>query len=116
MNNHRSAITIFRSNIHFDGVCTLKFNFAINGGAIHATESKLYVNGNVTIAHNTATRNGGGIYLSNSEFKCQPKSSFELINNTAYKRGGIHAISSSINNLGNFIHKQVQTIKFTFLQ
>ena len=91
------AIILFQSNVHFDGVCTFEFNLAENGGAIQATESKLYVNGNVTIAHNTATGNGGGVYLSNSEFNCQPKSFFELINNTAaYKGGGIHAISSSI--------------------
>ena len=56
------------------------------------------MNGNVIIAHNTATGNGGGVYLSNSEFNCESKSSFELINNkAAYKGGGIHAISSSIN-------------------
>ncbi|MCG8626965.1 MAG: hypothetical protein MJE68_33815 [Proteobacteria bacterium] len=90
VNNHRlqlvnatsegGAIIVFQSNVHFDGVCTLKLNLAKNGGAIQATKSKLYVNGDVTIAYNTATENGGGIYLSNSEFNCQPKSSFELIN------------------------------------
>ena len=105
MNNHRGAIIIFRSNVRFNGVCTFEFNHANNGGAIQATNSKLYVNGNLTIAYNTATRNGGGVYLSNSEFNCQPKSSFELINNTAaYKGGGIHAISSSINKVTSYIN------------
>ena len=67
------------------------------------------MNGNVTIAHNTATGNGRGVYLSNSEFNCQLKSSFELINNTAeYKGGGIHAISSSINKVTSSIDRCTQ--------
>ena len=61
------AITLFRSNVFFDGECNLEYNHAENGGAILSTDSKLYVNGNVTVAHNTATGNGGGIYLSASD-------------------------------------------------
>ena len=91
------AITLFQSNIFFDGSCNLEHNIAENGGAILSTESKLYVNGDVTIAHNTATRNGGGVYLSTSELNCQQKSTFVLFNNTAeQKGGGLHAIGSSI--------------------
>ena len=91
------AITLFQSNIFFDGSCNLEHNLAENGGAILSTESKLYVNGDVTIAHNTATRNGGGVYLSTSELNCQQKSTFVLFNNTAvHKGGGLHAIGSSI--------------------
>ncbi len=83
------AITLlFQSNIFFDGVCNLEHNHAENGGAIHSTESKLYVNGDVAIAHNTATGNGGGVYLSTSELNCQQKSTFILQNNTAEHRGG----------------------------
>ena len=92
------TITLFQSNVNFNGVSHFIHNSAENGGAIHSMESKLYVNGNVTIAHNTATRNGGGVYLSNSELNCHQKSTFELINNEArHKGGGVHAISSSIN-------------------
>ena len=91
------AITLFQSNIFFDGECNLEHNHAENGGAIHSTESKLYVNGDVTIAHNTATGNGGGVYLSTSELNCQQESTLVLLNNTAsHKGGGLHAISSSI--------------------
>ena len=91
------AITLFQSNVFFNGVCNLEHNHAENGGAIHSTESKLYVSGNVTIAHNTATGNGGGIYLSTSELNCQQESTFELKKNTAsHKGGGLHVISSSI--------------------
>ena len=92
------AITLFQSNIFFDGKCNLEHNHAENGGAIHSTESKLYVYGNVTIAHNTVSRNGGGIYLSTtSELNCQQTSNFILFNNIAALRGGgLHAISSSV--------------------
>ena len=91
------AITLFQSNIFFDGVCNLEHNHDENGGAIHSTESKLYMSGDVTIAHNTATGNGGGVYLSTSELNCQLKSDFVLLNNSAsHKGGGLHAISSSV--------------------
>ena len=91
------AITLFQSNVYFDGLCNLEHNLAENGGAIYSTESKLYVTGNITIAHNTATRNGGGVYLATSELNCQQKSTFVLSNNTAvHKGGGLHAISSSL--------------------
>ena len=91
------ALALFQSNVFFNGVCYFEHNRAGNGGAIHSTESKLYVSGNVTIAHNTATGNGGGVHLSTSEINCQLKSTFVLYNNTAaYRGGGIHAISSSI--------------------
>ena len=87
------AITLFQSNVFFDGV----YNHAENGGAIHSAESKLYVNRDVTIAHNTATGNRGGVYLSTSELNYQQESALVLLNNIAsHKGGGLHVISSSI--------------------
>ena len=97
------AITLFHSNLIFDGTCNLEHNHAENGGAIHSINSKLYVNGNVTMAHNRATGNGGGIYLSTSELNCQQESNFVLSNNTAMsKGGGLHVISSSITAASDF--------------
>ena len=91
------AITLFQSNVFFDGECNLKQNLANYGGAIYSRESKLCVYGNVTLAHNTATGSGGGIYLSGSELNCQRKSTFILFNNTATRKGGgLHATRSSI--------------------
>ena len=91
------AITLFQSKVFFDGTSNFEGNHAENGGAVHSIDSKLYVNGNVTIAHNTANRNGGGVYLSTSELNCQQRSIFVLFNNTAARKGGgLHAISSSI--------------------
>ena len=101
--NIGGAITLFRSNILFEGKCILEHNHAENGGAIQSTMSKLYVNGDVTIAQNTATGNGGGVYLSNSELNCQQESTFVLLNNTAARKGGgLHAISSSIIAISSF--------------
>ena len=39
------AITLFQSNVFFDGVCNLEHNLAENGGAIYSVDSKLYVSG-----------------------------------------------------------------------
>ena len=93
------AVTLFQSNmLFFYGIyCCFQHNFAENGGAIRSTESKIIANGRILIEHNKATRNGGGVYLLNSELNCQRLSTFELFNNTAkYKGGGIHADSSSV--------------------
>ena len=113
------AITLFQSNMYFDGECNLEHNNAENGGVMHSTESKLYVNGNVTIAHNRATVNGGGFYLSSSELNCQQESTLVLYNNTAMnKGGGLHAISSSIkasSNIEDFVsdHNNTDYIQYT---
>ena len=91
------VITLFQSNAFFDGVCIFEYNHAENGGAILSIESKIYVNGDVMIKNNIATRNGGGVYLSYSELNCQRRSTFFLFKNTAnHKGGGLHAISSPI--------------------
>ena len=119
-----SAITLILNNVYFVGVCNLEHNHAENGGAIHSTECKLYVNGNVAIKHNTATGNGGGVYLSTSEINCQQKSTFELLNNIAvHKGGGLHAMSSSIKatyifkvNLNSRPRVHIDTARISFTQ
>ena len=91
------AVSLFQSNAIFDGICRFEHNQAENGGAVHSIESKLDVNGDVTLAYNTATGNGGGIYLSQSELNCEQRSILHLLGNTAAQRGGgIHAISSTV--------------------
>ena len=92
------AFTLVKSNIVFTGSSTLMYNHANNGGAIHASESKLYINGEMTVVNNTANETGGGVYLHVSEVHCQTDSHLKLLNNFATKQGGgVHAISSSIN-------------------
>ena len=91
------AITLFNSNLHFDGTCSLQINEGVNGGAVFSEGSNLHVDGNVTIEFNWASRKGGGMYLSNSELNCQQNSSIILSENSAdYSGGGIHAIGSTI--------------------
>ena len=112
------AMTLFQSNIVFDRtcICSLELNHAENGGAIYSSESKIYVNGNVTILHNTALRNGGGAYLSISELYCQRKSTFILFNNTAAERGGgLHAVSSSIKATSAFTWPQYTGTRIKFM-
>ena len=91
------AITLVQSSAYLHGTASFEHNYAENGGAIFFIESKFYVKGDVTVAHNMANKNGGGIYLIDSELKCLNNSTVILFNNTAtHKGGGIHAISSSI--------------------
>ena len=90
------AITLFLSIIHVDESCYVSYNHAENGGAIRSSESKVYVNGHLTVTHNSANESGGGIYLYNSEMNCSD-CSLQLSHNTAKSTGGgIHAIASSI--------------------
>ena len=90
------AITLFLSVMRFDGSCNVSYNHAENGGAIRSSESKVYVNGNLTVTHNSANESGGGIYLYYSEMNCSG-CSLQLSHNTAKSRGGgIHAIASTI--------------------
>ena len=91
------AITLLQSSAYLHGTASFEHNYAENGGAIFLIESKFYVKGDVTVAHNMANKNGGGIYLIDSELNCLNNSTIILFNNTAtHKGGGIHAISSSI--------------------
>ena len=91
------TVTLVQSNAFLGGNCIFEYNHADNGGAILSIDSRLYMNGNITIAHNVANRNGGGVYLMDSELNCLNVSTFALLHNTAAHRGGgLHAISSSI--------------------
>ena len=92
------AVTAFQSDIAFNGACTVINNYAKNGGAVHATESKLFIHaGILIIANNTANETGGGIYIYQSEFNCQSHSRLRFMGNYAIEKGGgVHAISSSI--------------------
>ena len=99
------AITLFLSNAFFDGKCNFEHNHAESGGAIYSSGSNLYVTGDVIIAHNTATGNGGGVHLSTSELNCRQMSTFILINNTAINNGGgLNAIGSSIRATSNLYY------------
>ena len=70
-----------------------------------------YVHGNV---HNTATGNGGGVYLSASELNCQQQSTIVLINNAALNKGGGYAINLSIMATSSFSEPQYTGAKINF--
>ena len=92
-----SALYILQSTVSIDGICEFMNNTAVSGGAIHAAESRLDVNGELVVANNRALDNGGGIYLYRSDFNCRINSGIKIINNCAKTEGGgIHAISSTI--------------------
>ena len=91
------AMTVFQSDLIFNGICELKNNEAEDGGAIKAIESRIQVHGNVVLKSNIASKTGGGMYLFFSELTCEDNSTMRLISNSASSRGGgIHAIASSI--------------------
>ena len=91
------AITVIQSEIKFDGNTLLRKGRAESGGALKAMDSKVHIHGNVTIANNTATEAGGGIYLYHSELNIWKSSALNIWNNTATEKGGgIYAISSVI--------------------
>ena len=98
-----AAITVFRSDIYIKGFTTFINNSAVNGAAIHATSSNMFVTETVLIANNTATYNGGGIYLYLSRIECSDACSLSLIGNTAFHNGGgISVVSSNI----EVVHKR----------
>ena len=92
-----SALYIIQSTVSIDGNCNFRRNVAVSGGAIHAAESRIDVNGELVVTDNRALENGGGIYLYHSDFNCRIGSAVEIIDNIARTEGGgIHAIGSSI--------------------
>ena len=109
------AITLVQSNAYLGGNCNFEHNHADNGGAILSINSKIYANGNITIAYNVVNRNGGGVYLIDSELNCLNVSTFTLLHNTAaHKGGGLHAISSFIKVMSLLKTPQVDTATLYF--
>lgn len=107
------AITAFQGTVNFYGNNILRNNTAQTGGAIHAIEAMIIVHDNITVANNKAIRNGGGIYLKQSELTCQRNSTLTLQDNSAREKGGgIHALGSSIKINGTLVEKNYATLRF----
>ena len=91
------AITAFQSKLIFDEKSYFTRNHAHSGGAIQAIETKIHIHGTVTIANNTAVKNGGGADIYQSEIICRQGGKLNFLGNTAVKEGGaLHAVGSSI--------------------
>ena len=89
------AVTSLLSTVIFSGVNSLSSNRARHSGAILATESKIMMYGNTTIANNTAVySSGGGISLHQSDLEI--KGNCIISSNDARRGGGIHAVSSTV--------------------
>ena len=92
-----SALYVTQSIVSFDGKCAFMHNVAVSGAAIHASESRIDVNGELVVTNNRALDNGGGIYLYRSDFNCRMGSAIKIVENCAHVNGGgIHAVSSAI--------------------
>ena len=91
------ALTSIQSILTLNGESVFERNHAEVGGAIIATESIVNLNDRVIIANNIASKSGGGIYLSQTDFFGLRESTVTISNNIAANRGGgIYAVSSSI--------------------
>ena len=92
------AITAIQSLVVFknESCVLIERNSAYNGGAIFASESSLYVYGQMTMTENIAKNSGGGVYLYQSGLHCFG-CTLHVFNNTACNMGGgIQVISSVI--------------------
>ena len=109
------AITAtYKSNVLFQGKCELRSNSAKHGGALNVIESKINVQGDLTMFSNKATVSGGGIYLIHSELTCSENSTLTLFGNEgSEKGGGVMATSSTIlikdsHNVVNISHNRAK--------
>ncbi|XP_064389809.1 uncharacterized protein LOC135337762 [Halichondria panicea] len=94
VSNNVSPVYSLSSRVEFNGPTTLSNNRGVQGGAIRAVLSQIYINAEgVVISNNTATV-GGGVFLRESTlFVHYP---IEISHNTAQNGGGIYAYSSEI--------------------
>ena len=91
------AITSLLSNMILAGTTALVYNEAKYGGAVLAIESAISLSGQTVISNNTASAEGGGIYLHQSTLELiRVQFTCFLSHNTATLGGGIYAISSTI--------------------
>ena len=91
------ALTLYQTMLSFQGEARFEHNRAEIGGAILSTESEVFLSNKVYVLNNSASKSGGGLYLSQSELLALQESTLTISSNDAYERGGgIHAVSSSI--------------------
>ena len=94
ISNNVNPVYALSSRVEFNGPTTLSNNHGLQGGAIRAVQSQIYINAEgVVISNNTATF-GGGVFLRESTlFVHYP---IEISHNKAQNGGGIYAYSSEI--------------------
>ncbi|XP_064388883.1 uncharacterized protein LOC135336935 [Halichondria panicea] len=94
VSNNINPVYALSSRVEFNGPTTLSNNRGVQGGAIRAVQSQIYINAEgVVISNNTATF-GGGVFLRESTLFVHYR--IEISHNTARNGGGIYAYSSEI--------------------
>ncbi|XP_064389969.1 uncharacterized protein LOC135337884 [Halichondria panicea] len=94
VSNNVNPVYALSSRVEFNGPTTLSSNRGVQGGAIRAVQSQIYINAEgVVISNNTATF-GGGVFLRESTLFVHY--CIEISHNTAQNGGGIYAYSSEI--------------------
>ena len=67
-----------------------------NGGALYATDSNLQMSSFIKIRNNSASINGGGVYLRNTTLEVSGKNTYIAYNTANFSGGGLHALNSSV--------------------
>ena len=94
VSNNVNPVYALSSRVEFNGPTTLSNNRGVQGGAIRAVQSQIYINAEgVVISNNTATVGGGVFLREGTLFVHYP---IEISHNTAHNGGGIYAYSSEI--------------------
>ena len=94
VSNNINPVYALSSRVEFNGPTTLSNNRGVQGGAIRAVQSQIYINAEgVVISNNTATF-GGGVFLRESTLSIHYP--IEISHNKAQNGGGIYAYSSEI--------------------
>ena len=88
------AATIYFGTLRFTGInTTFTGNRALNGGAIQAIESNVYITTVTTITNNTAQL-GGGVFMNRASLFILANTS--ILSNLAEYGGGIYILSATI--------------------
>ena len=90
------ALTLINSSLSLGGGYAIFINnSAINGGAIHASMSKVTSTSRLLAFWNSAKVSGGAVYFESSELQCN--GTMQFYSNVAVERGGgIESVNSSM--------------------
>ena len=86
MTNSGGAIYCLSCTLKAEGENSFDNNYSTSGGAIYAVGSQLFLSGTVNFAKNTASIEGGGMYLHSSSAQFME---FHLKETLQYKKGEV---------------------------
>ncbi|XP_064388829.1 uncharacterized protein LOC135336892 [Halichondria panicea] len=94
VSNNTNPVHAQSSRVEFNGPTTLSNNRGVQGGAIRAVQSQIYINAEGVVITNNTAMSGGGVFLKESAFLVRHP--IEISHNTAQNGGGIYAYASEI--------------------